>query len=176
MLGSYLASRRRQRKGRSAFFFVRRPRRLRPVRRLPPAQVRTQLLGEPRFAIRNGFRRLLAGHDPGVRRLVHRVKGDCRDFALGPARGVGYSARLAFRRRSSVVERILGKAEVGSSILPGGTTTSSVGAPGLNRPQRCPDRGCRRFRRYSSFCAPWPIPPVLSRDAHLHRARSRGAR
>ena len=33
-----------------------------------------------------------------------------------------YSARLAFRRRSSVVERILGKAEVGSSILPGGTT------------------------------------------------------
>jgi hypothetical protein len=30
--------------------------------------------------------------------------------------------RLAFRRRSSVVERILGKAEVGSSILPGGTT------------------------------------------------------
>ena len=34
---------------------------------------------------------------------------------------VGYSPRLAFRRRSSVVERILGKAEVGSSILPGGT-------------------------------------------------------
>ena len=66
-----------------------------------------------------------------MRRLVHRVKFDIFDFALGPARIVGYSARLAFRRRSSVVERILGKAEVGSSILPGGTTSPSVGAPGL---------------------------------------------
>ena len=34
----------------------------------------------------------------------------------------GYTAASSVtRRRSSVVERILGKAEVGSSILPGGT-------------------------------------------------------
>jgi hypothetical protein len=42
-------------------------------------------------------------------------------FRLHAVADVGYSPRLAFRRRSSVVERILGKAEVGSSILPGGT-------------------------------------------------------
>ena len=30
--------------------------------------------------------------------------------------------RLKFRRRSSVVERALGKGEVGCSILPGGTS------------------------------------------------------
>src|SRR5690606_21627856 len=46
---------------------------------------------------------------------------ECADFSLHAVVPVGYRARLAFRRRSSVVERILGKAEVGSSILPGGT-------------------------------------------------------
>jgi hypothetical protein len=43
-------------------------------------------------------------------------------FGLGPAEAFGYTAASSVtRRRSSVVERILGKAEVGSSILPGGT-------------------------------------------------------
>ena len=43
-------------------------------------------------------------------------------FWLGPAEALGYTAASSVtRRRSSVVERILGKAEVGSSILPGGT-------------------------------------------------------
>lgn len=47
-------------------------------------------------------------------------------FGLGPAEAFGYTAASSVtRRRSSVVERILGKAEVGSSILPGGTTLTS---------------------------------------------------
>ena len=44
-------------------------------------------------------------------------------FPLGPAEAVGYTAALLVEgRRSSVVERILGKAEVVGSIPPGGTT------------------------------------------------------
>ena len=50
-----------------------------------------------------------------------QVKRSFFILGLHSGDGFGYSPRLAFRRRSSVVERILGKAEVGSSILPGGT-------------------------------------------------------
>lgn len=50
-----------------------------------------------------------------------QVKRSFFILGLHSGGGFGYSPRLAFRRRSSVVERILGKAEVGSSILPGGT-------------------------------------------------------
>ena len=45
-----------------------------------------------------------------------------RGFPLCLARGFRYTPAF-FRRRSSVVERILGKAEVDSSILSGGTTS-----------------------------------------------------
>ena len=41
--------------------------------------------------------------------------------------GFRYQARLVFRRRSSVVERILGKAEVVGSIPPGGTIPEPQG-------------------------------------------------
>ena len=56
-----------------------------------------------------------------MRRGAKTVKSMADVFALHGGVGFGYSPRLAFRRRSSVVERILGKAEVVSSILPGGT-------------------------------------------------------
>ena len=46
--------------------------------------------------------------------------------ALGVTRIIGYIARLAQRRRSSGVERTLGKGEVGSSNLPGGTSAPSI--------------------------------------------------
>ena len=57
----------------------------------------------------------------GVRPDGPQVKRSFCILGLSTGDGFGYSPRLAFRRRSSVVERILGKAEVGSSILPGGT-------------------------------------------------------
>ena len=43
-------------------------------------------------------------------------------LGLHATREPRYTPRLVFRRRSSVVERILGKAEVGGSIPLGGTT------------------------------------------------------
>ena len=45
-------------------------------------------------------------------------------FTLPVASGFGYSPRLVIRRRSSVVERILGKAEVQGSSPCGGTITA----------------------------------------------------
>lgn len=55
-------------------------------------------------------------------------------FGLGPAEAFGYTAASSVtRRRSSVVERILGKAEVGSSILPGGTTLTPLDLQGFFR-------------------------------------------
>ncbi len=45
-------------------------------------------------------------------------------FTLPVASGFGYSPRLVIRRRSSVVERILGKAEVQGSSPCGGTITT----------------------------------------------------
>jgi hypothetical protein len=54
-----------------------------------------------------------------VRRGASPVKRLALDFVLPAAPGYRYSARL--RRRSSVVERILGKAEVSGSSPDGGT-------------------------------------------------------
>ena len=90
--------------------------------RLPSPQVRPERLRElglPRIC---GWPRglILVRHRLQVRRGVPPVKRHTLDLGLHAAPGSRYSARL--RRRSSVVERILGKAEVGSSILPGGTT------------------------------------------------------
>ena len=97
-------------------------RRRRRARDLAAAQVGPERLRELRFARagRRFLRLVLVAHAPEVRRGVPPVKRLRLDLGLHAALGSRYSARL--RRRSSVVERILGKAEVGSSILPGGTT------------------------------------------------------
>jgi hypothetical protein len=55
---------------------------------------------------------------------VRRDGAPVKAISLPAAPDIRYQARLTFRRRSSVVERILGKAEVGSSILPGGTIST----------------------------------------------------
>jgi hypothetical protein len=142
-VGRYLTAARRRRKGRigafSLFFFVRQDACLGACRidrrlSLAPPQIRTQRLGQLGLApgaVIAGMGGLVAhAAIEGGRR--DRVKGGCErnaesvDLALSRRADIGYRRRSAKAgRRSSVVERILGKAEVGSSILPDGTTFSS---------------------------------------------------
>ena len=82
---------------------------------LAAAQVRAQRLGElgfPRPVLRLAVLVAL-GHRPEVRRGASRVKPSTRDLRLHDAARARYRPRL--RRDSSVVERILGKAEVQGS-------------------------------------------------------------
>ncbi len=59
---------------------------------------------------------------PGKGRRGHRACLGRQRYGMVPAA----SSPQPSCRRSSVVERALGKGEVGSSILPGGTTNSSI--------------------------------------------------
>ena len=97
---------------------LRRRRRSRP--HLATPQIRPQRLRQLGLPIgRRASALVLVRHPVQVRRGVPPVKHPSLELGLHVAFRARYSARL--RRRSSVVERILGKAEVGSSILPGGT-------------------------------------------------------
>ena len=94
---------------------------------LAPAKIRPKRLGQ--FNLAPGRGRLRFGvslvHDPDVRPPAQGVKHPPEGLWLPAAANPRYSARL--RRRSSVVERILGKAEVVGSIPPGGTIPGGSG-------------------------------------------------
>jgi hypothetical protein len=98
-------------------------------RRLATAEIRAQGGGQTRLPFRLGP---FGGRGRLWRRCVGRafhraIKAGCRNaikrrFGLCIGRTYWlYGRFLRFRRRSSVVERILGKAEVVGSIPPGGT-------------------------------------------------------
>jgi hypothetical protein len=63
-----------------------------------------------------------------------------RLFRFTKAATLAIAPDFLARRRSSVVERIIGNAEVGSSILPDGTRFSTRAAPGLQIVTEHPDQ------------------------------------
>lgn len=98
-------------------------------------------------------------------------------FWLGPAETFGYTAASSVtRRRSSVVERILGKAEVGSSILPGGTTLTpwiykGVSEKSETTPSRGPDRNHREHFKSDFHLLETSLNRATNpRDRALHEA------
>ena len=75
-----------------------------------------------------------------MRRSIGDVKIATVVFTLHGGPGFVYSPRLAIRRRSSVVERILGKAEVQGSNPCRGTMAEGLGAIPRMRPPRIQTR------------------------------------
>ncbi len=99
------------------------------------------LLGGLRRYVGPGGRPIIGlGHRPA---LFSHPRASSPDFASLPRQLSLTRARpKRDRRRSSVVERIIGNAEVGSSILPGGTSIGYSGRAG---------RGPRRVFRQHQF-------------------------
>ena len=128
----------------------------------PALKVCPQCFGQPLFAALGGGGGVLAGF-PGVFRDM--IASITPPLPIG--RGFRYAdASQAGCCRSSVVERILGKAEVGSSILPGSTiplrpprATSRPAAPPASRsPGLQPDPASDQLWSVAS-CAVCTFPP-----------------